>query len=146
MSIAEIMSEDERLPIVPYLTRGSDGTPGFAGTQCRACETIHTGTIRVCPRCGERDQLEPRALGTTGTLYNYTIVYRSVPGVKTPFISAIIDLDGGGSIKANLDVPDESVCFDMPVKAVFEDLDQVDAKGRHYHGFHFVPAGEPIHA
>ena len=84
--------------------------------------------------------MEEAALSTTGRLYNYTIVYRTVPGVATPFVSAIIDLDGGGSIKANLDAPHDGLRFDMPVKAVFEDIDQVDAKGRRYHGFHFEPA------
>ncbi|MDB5576304.1 MAG: putative nucleic-acid-binding protein [Bradyrhizobium sp.] len=84
--------------------------------------------------------MECIALGTSGTLYNYTVVHRSLPGVPTPFVSAVIDLDGGGSIKANLDAPAADLRFGMPVKAIFEKLGQVDVKGRAYFGFRFVPA------
>jgi uncharacterized OB-fold protein len=84
--------------------------------------------------------MERVSLATRGTLYNYTVVHRSLPGVPTPFVSAVIDLDGGGSIKANLDAPLDALRFDMPVQAVFEKLSQVDVKGRAYLGFRFVPA------
>jgi hypothetical protein len=40
-----------------------------------------------------RGALKPERLANTGRLYNYTIVHRSFPGVETPFISAIVDLE-----------------------------------------------------
>ena len=33
---------------------------------------------------------------------SFTIVHRSVPGVPVPYVSALVDLDGGGTVKANL--------------------------------------------
>ena len=41
-------------------------------------------------------------LSNKGKLYNYTVVHRNFPGVPVPFISAIVDLDGGGCLKGNL--------------------------------------------
>ena len=41
-------------------------------------------------------------LNNTGKLYSYSIVFRSFPGIEVPYISAIVDLDGGGTVKGNL--------------------------------------------
>ena len=52
--------------------------------------------------------------------------------MKVPFISAIVDLDGGGTLKGNLvDIePDiAKLKFDMPVKVVFRDAGRADKAG-----------------
>ena len=49
----------------------------------------------------------------------FTIVHRAAPGVPTPYISVVVNLDGGGVVKANLInvEPDPgSVQFGMRVK------------------------------
>jgi uncharacterized protein len=35
-------------------------------------------------------------------LRSFTIVHRSVPGVPAPYVSGLVDLDGGGSVKGNV--------------------------------------------
>ena len=55
----------------------------------------------------------------TGQLRTFTIVHRGAPGVPAPYVSAVVELDGGGSVKANLVnvEPDPGhVQFGMPVK------------------------------
>jgi uncharacterized OB-fold protein len=37
-----------------------------------------------------------------GRLLSFTIVYRAAANVLTPYVSAVVALDGGGVIKANL--------------------------------------------
>ena len=32
----------------------------------------------------------------------FTIVHRAAPGIPTPYVSAVVDLDGGGAVKGNL--------------------------------------------
>lgn len=86
-----------------------------------------------------------RALRDLGKLYNWTIVYRSFPGIKVPFISAIVDLDGGGTLKGNLiDIePDPSkLTFDMPVTVVFSAVTQTDAAGSEFISYLFFPSVE----
>ena len=46
--------------------------------------------------------MEVIKLSETGVLHSYAIVFRSFPGIDVPYISAIVDLDGGGTIKGNL--------------------------------------------
>jgi len=68
------------------------------------------------------------------------VVHRSRPGVVTPFVSAIVELDGGGVLKGTLEAPVDEVRFDMPIKVLFRKADQVDAKGRSYITYYFARA------
>ena len=84
-------------------------------------------------------------LSETGRLYNYTIVHRSYPGVSVPFVSAIVDLDDGSTIKGNLldvDPSPEALEFDMPVKLVYRGAELANAAGEGYLAYFFVPAGD----
>jgi uncharacterized OB-fold protein len=144
-AFGEVMSVEveaaELLPIAPYVGRSAAGEPRFEGSRCAECDAVYLGTRTVCGRCASRDRMEAVILASTGRLYNYTVVYRSHPGVETPFISVIVDLDGGGDVRGNLvGVAPEDIRFDMPVRAVFERARQTDAKGRAYLSYYFVPA------
>ncbi|MET0182729.1 MAG: Zn-ribbon domain-containing OB-fold protein [Caulobacterales bacterium] len=143
--MAEAQTNDALLPAAPFLTIPADGKPYLAGVKCKTCGATYAAQKRIgCAKCGERKNLESVKLSDSGKLYNYTIVYRSFPGVKVPFVSAIVDLDGGGTIKGNLVDVDlskpENVKFDMPVKVVYRDAERKDAQGRSYLSYFFVPA------
>ena len=87
--------------------------------------------------------MAPARLADTGTLYNFTVVHRNFPGVAVPFVSAIVDLDGGGTLKGNLIdiVPSPAaIKFDMPVKVVFGDAGRKDKDGNSYLAYFFTPA------
>jgi len=103
------------------------------------------GERTVCNACAARDRMTPLRLGARGTLYNYTIVYRSFPGVKTPFVAAIVELEGGGAIKGTLiDVdPDPAALpFDMPVEVIFRGTGQTSKEGEPFISHYFAPAGK----
>ena len=129
-------------PLVPYLkTDGSDAY--LVGSQCQACGHVFVGEREVCARCTARGKMEAVRLSETGTLYDFTIVHRSFPGVDTPFVDAIVDLDDGAHLKGTLrDVePDpERIQFDMPVKIIFREVNPLNAGGTSYLSYFFVPA------
>ena len=83
-------------------------------------------------------------MSTKGKLYSYSIVHRSFPGIEVPYISAIVDLEGGGTVKGNLiniDPDPEKIEFDMPVEVVFDDaLGRKDRDGNSYISYFFQPA------
>ena len=122
----------------------SDGAaPYLEGFRCSGCGEVFLDSKPACPACRARDTLKPHRLGDTGTLYNFTVVHRNFPGVPVPFVSAIVDLDGGGSIKGNLVdiVPSpEVIKFGMPVKVVFRDAGRRDKDGNAYLAYFFTPA------
>ena len=131
--------------VVPFLHVSPDGAHYLAGSKCGKCGEVVVGTRDVCGKCGARKSMSHIKLASTGRLYNYTVVYRNFPGVPVPFISAIVDLDGGGTLKGNLlDVePDpKKIKFDMPVKVVFRDAGRKDKEGNSYLAYFFVPANK----
>jgi hypothetical protein len=131
------------LPVVSFLKIPDQGDPYLEGQKCGACGEVFLGERMVCAACGARGQMKPVRLSNQGKLYNFTIVHRNFPGVLVPFISAIVDLEGGGCVKGNLVdmVPSaEAIKFDMPVKVVYRDAGRKDREGNSYLSYFFVPA------
>ena len=131
------------LPVVEYLKLPDDGDPYLEGHKCADCNSIFLGEREVCSNCTARGKIEPVKLSNKGKLYSYSITFRSFPGIDVPYISAIVDLDGGGTIKGNLidcEPDPEKIEFDMPVEVVFDDaLGRKDAEGNSYISYFFKP-------
>jgi len=129
-------------PAVPHLKMPEGRAPFLQGSQCQRCATVYVGERQVCARCCGRDCMDAVELAERGRLYTYTIVHRSFPGVKTPFVAAIVDLDGGGTLHGTLVdvVPDPAhVPFDLPVRVVYRDTGQRDEDGVAFVAPFFVP-------
>jgi len=131
------------LPVVSFLKIPEDGEPYLEGYKCGACGEVFLGERLVCAACGARNKMATVRLADKGALYNFTVVHRNFPGVPVPFISAIVDLEGGGTLKGNLVdmVPSpEAIKFDMPVNVVFRDAGRKDKDGNSYLAYFFTPA------
>ena len=88
-----------QVPYVGYLSLGDD--PHLVANECSACGALFFDRRNACASCGGRE-FTARQLGNDGELRAFTIVHRASPGVPVPYISAIVDLDGGGVVKANV--------------------------------------------
>jgi hypothetical protein len=130
-------------PIISYLKLPEDGEPYLEGWRCDACGEIYLEPRSACGHCLARNRLSTVKLGNRGKIYNWTIVHRNFPGVAVPFVSVIVDLDGGGTVKGNLigiePVP-AGIRFDMPVKTLFQPIEKTDSAGNVYIGYFFAPA------
>jgi uncharacterized OB-fold protein len=141
------MSEESKatgpLPVVDFLKLPEAGAPYLEGHKCRSCGSIFLGERRVCSKCGARDSLEAIRLSDRGTLYAYSIVHRSFPGIEVPYVSAIVDLEGGGTVKGNLinvEPDPEKIRMGMPVDVVYKDaLGRKDREGHSYISYFFQP-------
>ncbi|MGQ0825482.1 MAG: Zn-ribbon domain-containing OB-fold protein [Actinomycetota bacterium] len=107
----------KQIPIVDYLAL-DDGAPHLV-----AWEAIDSGALYFDRRNADAKsggiEFRRRKLASNGVVRSFTIVHRGVPGVPTPYVSALVDLEGGGSVKANLMkvAPDpEHVKLGMPVR------------------------------
>ena len=96
------MIDDYYFAEITYLKIPENGDPYLEGHKCSSCGAIFLGERTVCSNCTARDAMEPITLSNKGKLYSYSITFRSFPGIDVPYISAIVDLDGGGTIKGNL--------------------------------------------
>jgi uncharacterized protein len=130
------------LPVVEWL-KDEGGDPHLEGFVCAECSAVYLGERTSCGRCFARGSLAPKRLSNRGTLYVYSIVHRSFPGVAVPYVSAIVDLDGGGTVKGNLigiEPDPEKIRLGMPVEIVYRDLERTDAEGNGYFSYFFQPA------
>lgn len=132
------------LPVVDWLKLPEGGDPYLEGHKCDECGSVFLGERSVCSKCGARDKMEATKLANKGKLYSFSIVYRSFPGIEVPYISAIVDLEGGGTVKGNLigiEPDPKNLSFDMPLEVVFDDaLGRKDKDGNSYISYFFKPA------
>ena len=129
-------------PIVEYLKIPEGGAPYLEGQKCRSCSALFLGERATCSSCGTTGSLQPTRLSNRGELYVYSIVYRSFPGIEVPYISAIVDLEGGGTVKGNLIgiEPDPAkIKMGMPVEVVYEIAPRKDKEGNEYLTYYFKP-------
>jgi uncharacterized protein len=136
------MSEMRPLSAVDFLHFDSAGVPFLRGSRCDKCNAIAPGDRSVCNACGARDAISPTRLSERGALYTYTIVHRSFPGVKTPFVAVIVDLEGGGALKGtllNTPIDPRQIAYGMLVRVIFRDTGQCSAEGRPFFSYYFVP-------
>ena len=129
-------------PVVSYLKIPDGGDPHLEGWRCKSCAAIFLGERSTCSSCGANDQLEATPLANTGSLYVYSIVHRSFPGIEVPYVSAIVDLDGGGTVKGNLinvEPDPEKIEMGMPVELVYQIAPRKDSEGNEYLTYYFQP-------
>jgi uncharacterized OB-fold protein len=127
------------IPIVDYLVLDGEA-PRLAANECTQCGALFLGRRNACGRCANRT-FRKRQLGSTGVVRSYAIVHQAAPGVPVPYVSAVVDLDGGGEVKANiLSVePDPAhVSLGMKVRMVTFPAG-VDAAGTEAVAFGFEP-------
>lgn len=131
------------LPAVDFLKIPEDGQPYLEGHKCGACGAVFLGTRDVCSKCGVRGKIAATKLSDQGQLYVFSIVYRSFPGIQVPYVSAIVDLEGGGTVKGNLigvEADPAKIKMGMPVKVVYKDaLGRKDREGNSYLSYFFEP-------
>ena len=140
--MAEESAASGPLPVVKYLKIPKKGEPYLEGQSCKSCSAIFLGERSTCASCGSRDGFEAKKLADTGSLYVYSIVHRSFPGVEVPYVSAIVDLDGGGTIKGNLiniDPSPDKIEMGMPVEVIYRIAPTKDHEGNEYLTYYFQP-------
>ena len=131
------------LPVVDFLKIPEGGDPYLEGHKCGNCSAVFLGAREVCSKCGARGKFAATKLSNQGNLYVYSIVCRSFPGIQVPYVSAIVDLEGGGTVKGNLigvDADPAKIKMGMPVRVVYKDaLGRKDREGNSYLSYFFEP-------
>ena len=104
------MSAPAQVPVVGYLAL-DDGPPHLIGTRCAGCGATYLGRRNACASCGATAFVTAE-LARRGLVESYTIVHRGAPKTTGPFVSALVRLDDGIYVKANLLVAPEPEAVD----------------------------------
>lgn len=129
----------EQVPLVEYLVLDPD--PHLVARECTSCGARYFDRRNACANCFE-DEFRLVELPTSGVVRSFTIVSQAAPGIPTPFVAAIIDLDGT-SVQANVinvEPDDEHVRLGMEVRLATYSLG-LDSNGVDAVGFGFEPVG-----
>jgi len=129
-----------QIPLVSYLAI-DNGAPHLVANTCDQCGARFFDRRNACARCGGR-AFSSSSLATTGKVTSFTIVQRAAPGVKVPFVSAVVELDDGASVQANIvdTEPDpDHVALGMPVRLTTY-VAGTDDNGTEAVAFGFAPA------
>ena len=92
-------SRAAKIAVVDYLVLGDE--PHLEANKCVSCGALFFDRRNACARCG-KTEFNREALSTTGVLRSFTIIHRAAPGVPVPYVSGVVELDGGGVVKANI--------------------------------------------
>ncbi len=142
MSASATTAPRGRRPIVPFLRLPDEGEPYLVGRRCQPCGAVYLGARRACSRCTAEGPFEEIPLSRQGTLWVWSIVHQSMPGVPVPYVVGVVDLPEGVSVRSNLiDVePDPAqLRFGMPVEMT-TGVSQQDREGNDVVAFYFRPA------
>ena len=92
--------------------------------KCRACEALRHPPRPMCPEC-RSTEWDFIASAGAGTIYSYVVIhYPEVPGYDYPLVVAVVDLEEGTRLVANVEGCDwQTVEIGMEVQAFVEDVD-----------------------
>ena len=134
--------EKKPRPIVPFLRLGEQ--PHLVGKKCGTCGAVYLGNRVACSKCSTAGGFSEIPLSTKGSLWVYSIVHQSAPGIPTPYVAAIVDLPEGVSVRCNvIDVePDPAkIQFGMPVEMITKKVRE-DREGNDVIAFFFRPTNK----
>lgn len=95
----------------------------FLLQRCGGCGAFIYYPRDRCPHCFSDELAWQRASGR-GTVYSYTVVYRasSRAFADAPYVLAIVELEEGLRMTANIAAPPAELKVGMPVTVFFDDV------------------------
>jgi len=131
-------------PIVPFLKLTPK--PHLVAKKCPNCGTLYVDKRVACSKCSSTGPFTEVALSNKGKVYVFSVVHQSFPGIKTPYVTAIIDLPEGVSVRGNLEglevekiQKDPKSVFDLPVEMTTSIVAK-DREGHEVVAFAFKPS------
>jgi uncharacterized OB-fold protein len=95
--------------------------------RCGACGMLRYPPRGLCPQCLSSETEYVRASGR-GTIYTFTVTHQNQSAGfrdELPYVLAYVELEEGPRILTNIvGTPPDEVTIGMPVRVVFEDVDE----------------------
>jgi uncharacterized OB-fold protein len=135
-------SDQQCLPVVPgvFTTPAEGQSPELLGGRCPQCDRDYFPRPPRCPQC--LGQIEEKNLGSTGTLFTFTVVRVRPPwGLPSPYGVGYVDLDGSGLRVFGLLSPDalDNLKIGMPLRLAMGQMG-CDVRGNPCLRPYFAPA------
>jgi uncharacterized OB-fold protein len=108
-------------------------------SRCSACRLIEFPPRQRCRHCGS-EEMEPAKLSGRGKILSHTRVYQPARGFRDASVTALIELEEGVRVIAQLtDVDPEDVATGQEVEMVVRRLRADEGQGMLVYGYKFRP-------
>jgi uncharacterized OB-fold protein len=112
------------------------------GQRCQACGAVQFPPRGACGAC-RSTALEPHRFSGRGTVFSFAEVGQAPKGFSGPYLVALIDLEEGIRVTAQLtDVDPDEVEIGMPIEMVTRRLQEKGPHGYLVYGYKFRPVLE----
>jgi uncharacterized OB-fold protein len=127
---------------VPRFWRNIASRYNLEGTHCKECGNYFYPPRNFCVNCRRSGQIEHYKFKGTGEIVTYTLIRTAAKGFESqvPYTLAIIKLDEGSRMTAQIVGDPEKMYIGMRVRSVFRKLGEGGDRGMIYYGTKFVPA------
>ena len=124
---------------VPRFWRKIHQRYNLEGTRCTSCNRAFYPPRSFCPDCRRAGVIAPYRFQGKGEVVTFTVI-RSASEQQTPFVLAIIRLDEGPRVTAQVVVEDVNEArIGMRVRSVFRRIGSEGESGVIHYGTKFVP-------
>jgi uncharacterized OB-fold protein len=126
---------------VPRFWRKLDSRYNLKGTHCVECGEYFYPPRNTCVNCRRQGQIEAYRFKGTGEIVTYTVIHTAAEGFEkqAPYTLAIIKLDEGPSLTAQVVGSSVNAYIGMRVRSVFRKLGEGGERGMIYYGTKFIP-------
>ncbi len=112
------------------------------GTHCRTCGKYFFPPRTLCPECRRAGEIEEHRFKGTGAIVTHTVIRSASDQFEqqTPYVLAIVQLDEGPRLTAQIVCPVDEIKTGMRVRPVFRRIAVEGESGVIHYGTKYVPA------
>ncbi|HPM61330.1 MAG TPA: Zn-ribbon domain-containing OB-fold protein [Methanoregulaceae archaeon] len=112
------------------------------GTRCTTCGRYFFPPRSFCPECRRAGKIVDHQFAGNGTIVTFTVIRTASEQFEqlTPYVFAIIELDEGPRISAQIVCSPDDARIGMRVKPVFRRIAADGESGVIYYGTKYAPA------
>jgi uncharacterized OB-fold protein len=143
---AQVQEEKKPRPIVPYLVlpEKEGEKPYLSGSRCKSCGAVYVGRRLACGKCLAAGDFQDIKFSGKGTLFTFSIVYQTAPGIAVPFVAGVVDLEEGTGVRCNIEgiepEPEKLLALLGKPVEMFTEKVRTDREGNDVIAFKFRPA------
>ena len=126
---------------VPRFWRNIPARYNLIGTKCLTCEKCYFPPRTTCPACRRAGKIEMHKFEGIGEVVTYTVIHSASEGFdrQTPYVLAIIRLDEGPCMTAQIVCDPNEIEIGMKVRSTFRKIAEEGPDGVICYGTKFVP-------
>ncbi|MDI9633233.1 MAG: Zn-ribbon domain-containing OB-fold protein [Methanolinea sp.] len=116
----------------------------LVGTRCENCGRYYYPPRTLCPQCRRAGRIREHRFSGKGTVVTYTVIRTASEQFEqmTPYVLAIVQLDEGPRLTAQLVCRPEEARIGMRVRPVFRRISADGESGAIHYGTKFAPDTE----